>query len=223
VPQSPVTNEDLLTCIGQGYSITQACKIKGISRTAVYSRLKKDPEFRLQVDRLLASPGHGIKNKVLELGGEPDDDWRRTFIVWWKKTGSRETAANYVGKTPTEIHNYLDPLSDDYDKEFRGLYDDEIKRKEFAIEDNFFRAAEEGRDRTAQKFLLERLNPERYKPPKETATHQTAVFWFSGEGEDQAKGLLNNLFGDSNTGSNDSIPASNVGGLLDVGGTPKDS
>lgn len=212
--RSHVTNEEILETVANGYSLHNACEIKGISRSAVYNRRKKDPEFDLALSRLLDSPAHLLNRKSKRLTGD-NDNWRENFIVWFKKTGSKETSANAVNKTPSEIQAALDPSSEDYDAEFASLFEDEMIRRKWAIEDNVFRAAEGGQDRPSQRFLLERLDPDKYRiAPSNQQGNQTAVFWFSESGEAKAAGFLNSLFG-----NNGSEPTTEPRRLLDV--TPR--
>lgn len=191
--KSPISNEEILAKVALGYSISKTAKVLGISRTTISNRRKKDPEFNANLSRVLDSPAHTIKQRTRTVGADPSD-WRRTFIAWWRKTGSRETAANYVGKTPSEIVKLLDASSDEYDEEFAALCEDEWTRKSFAIEDNYFLRAEQGNDSQAQKFLLTGINPDKYGKRKDTQS-PTNIFWFSAEGSEGAKNFLTEMFG----------------------------
>lgn len=190
----------------KGKGVAVICKEYGLKSTGTpYSWRKRDEEFRKEWDKIMESPFHKTRIAATQTPTNSDHGWRERFIVKMRETNDRVAAADFAGKTVSEIMEASDSASENYDKEFANMLYEEELRDAVRIEDEVRRKALIGNSSQMQKYLLPFLPVvgEKYaKSNGKAATGGTNIFVFSPQSMDAAQNQLKDVFGTK------SIPAS---------------
>jgi hypothetical protein len=196
--KSKATKEDIISALAQGYGFAEACRIKSLPKSTGYYWRQQDKDFDEQCKRLLSSPEHQLRTSkaLAKVEVDDEDDWRKKFVIWYRKTKSKSEACRYVEKSPLVIEEMLDVSSESHDEEFYKLMREAEILDVWDIERSAIDAAVTGADRPTQRFMLERLLPDKYKPARSGNVLEAGSinFWFSSEGEKKALSTLNEMF-----------------------------
>jgi len=184
--------KEIIERLAQGYGIREACDILDIGHSSYYNWRKQDPEFKADVERILADPLHATRilnrSSKEELGVE--ENWKLRFLGVYRRSGDRNQALMSAGRRAVEIEKALNPDHEDYDAEFAKLFSDEEQKRLWKIEDNTLRKAEH--DMPTARFVLSNLVKEKYGKLEGSTTIQQV--WFSQKGEEAALRELEKMF-----------------------------
>lgn len=123
----------------------------------VYRWRDSDPEFAEAYNRIMQSRREQVDEKV---GSKPQDnptDPKEVFLFYFNQTDDRLNAAERAGIMLSQVFDWLDADSSEYDENFLRRFNEVELKQAVRIEDDMRRKALiEGKD-DAQKFLLPTL------------------------------------------------------------------
>jgi hypothetical protein len=183
--------------LGQGYGITEACKVLRISRSTYYNWRDSDPVFAAECKRLLSDPVQQVRRmEGKKIADAPvHSTWQDKFIAVYRKTGDRDQAQVSCGESAVYIEQTLSPTSDKYDEEFHKRFMEEEQKRLWRIEDSMLRKAEH--DMPTARFALSNLLKEKYGKVGGEVTVNNQ-HWFTSAGAARADKLMDDLFGNKN-------------------------
>lgn len=198
-----LTRKSFLEELSRGRGIKEIFRDYGYKSCSLYYKWKsKHPEFKDAAEKILASPKH--KARILEsqtAKGDPES-WRVMYINKFREQRDRVLAADYAGKTITQIVNYTDAKHDDFDEEFYNMVREEELREAITVEDELKRKAVVENSLQMQKWIIPFLpvvGDKYYRGAENRLTkvkeeHNTVVF-FQPDGVKSSQKLLETMFG----------------------------
>lgn len=159
---------DVLMHMTAGKNISEACAAVGIPRDGVFKYLrKKYPAFDEQVKELRWGPQRTASENNGAVAMVPEKEWGtdfndariKSFLMTYRKTHDKNSAARSSGFLPTTVEAMMDPTSKKFNAEFARAMREEEKREAWEIEDDLKRQARSG-DTVSQRWWLERKMPE---------------------------------------------------------------
>lgn len=198
-----LTRERFIEELLRGKGIKAICREYGYKTTSVYYKWKsKYPEFKEQAEKIIASPGHQARIKDTQSSWVEGTSWRESYINKFRETRSRTVAADYAGKTITEIMNFCDPTHDDFDEDFYNMVREEELREAVMVEDELKNKAIIENSVQMQKWIIPFMpvvgekyyrGAENRLKVKEGDT--TNVVFFQTDGLQAGRKLLEDMFG----------------------------
>jgi hypothetical protein len=197
-----LTREKFVRELLKGRGINEIFRDHGYKSASVYYKWKtKYPDFKEQCEKILAGPIHRARISAAQTPKINEGSWREQYINKFRETRSRTLAADFCGKTVTEILAACDPLHDSFDEEFFNLVRDEELRDAVTVEDELKRKAVVENSVGMQKWILPFLPVvgEKYYKGAENrlkqAEQKNVNIFFGAEGVSGAKKLLEDMFG----------------------------
>jgi hypothetical protein len=186
----------------KGRGINEIMRDHGYKSASMYYKWKaKYPDFKERCEKILSSPTHLARIAAAQSPKIAEESWREQYINKYRETRSRTIAADFCGKTITDIMQACDPLSDTYDEGFLNLVREEELRDAVTVEDELKRKAVVENSVQMQKWIIPFLPVvgEKYyrgaeNRLKSEGDKQVNIF-FGAEGVDGAKKLLQDMFG----------------------------
>lgn len=196
--------EELLS----GKGVAEICRDYGYKTTGtVYSWKKRDEKFAAEWDKIMESPFHKTRVAASQSPIAGEEGWRERFISKFRETKDRVLAADFAGKSVSEIMERADPSHDNHDQQFHDMLYEEELRDAVRIEDEVMRRATVGNSAQTQKFLLPYLPVvgDKYSKgvKKEDKGGETNIFVFNPQSMEGAQRQIIDVFGAK------SLPATN--------------
>jgi hypothetical protein len=197
-----LTKKRFLEELLRGRGVAEICRDYGYKSTSVYYNWKaKDDEFKQNAEKILASPMHVARINAAQTPRMKEDSWREQYINKYRETRSRTVAADFVGKTLTDVVNSSDPSHEDFDQEFYELVREQELRDAVTVEDELLRKSVVENSVQMQKWIIPFLPVvgEKYYRGAENRLkvqeqNQVNIF-FQPDGVKQAQKLLEDMFG----------------------------
>ena len=200
--KSPLTRKKFVEELLRGRGINEIMRDHGYKSASMYYKWKnKYPEFKEQCEKILSSPLHESRIAASQSKKIAPASWREQYINKFRESRSRTIAADYCGKSVTEIMQACDPSHENFDEDFFNLVREEELRDAVTVEDELKRKAVVENSVQMQKWIIPFLPVvgEKYyrgaeNRLKSEGDKQVNIF-FGAEGVDGAKKLLEQMFG----------------------------
>lgn len=185
-----------------GRGINEICRDYGYKSASIYYKWKKqDEKFKLEAEKILDSPVHRTRIAAAQSPRISEDTWREQYVNKSRETRSRTIAADFCGKTITEVMAACDPTSEDFDEVFFNLVREEDLRDAVTVEDELKRKAVVENSVQMQKWIIPYLPVvgEKYYRGAEgrlkSEGDKTVNVFFGSDGVQGAQKLLKEMFG----------------------------
>lgn len=198
-----LTRKKIIEELLRGRGVNEIFRDHGYKSPSIFYKWKaKYPEFKAEVEKILASPVHQARIAAYQSPKVSEETWREQYINHFRETRNRVQAADRCGKTVTFIINASDPSHPDFDEEFYNMVREEELREAVLVEDELKRKAVVENSVQMQKWIIPFLPVvgEKYYRGAENRlrvkeeTHNTVVF-FQPDGVHSAQKLLSEMFG----------------------------